>query len=40
MERIAMWEKELQEAIESQKEIESKKKDREEKREDYNSNEA
>lgn len=32
--------KELQEAIESQKEIEFKKKDREEKREEYNSNEA
>lgn len=32
--------KEMQEATESQKEIESKKKDREEKREEYNSDEA
>ena len=32
--------KEMQEATESQKEIESKKKDRKEKREEYNSDEA
>ena len=37
---VHLTKKELQEAMISQEEIENKKKEREEKREEYNSNEA